>query len=121
MELSDKTLLEMETGAKQLAAVNGTALEPGYMDGIIRTQQRHSQLTKWERDRKVEIETTSSFVNGTPTGNTSLIHRTVIHVLDDHHLRWMAFDDILAEKVGGWPSEVLMANVALALQSKGLL
>lgn len=116
--LSEKTRLEMEAGAKALAVNNGIdeALAPEYMAAIIRTQQRMRQLQIWENDRKVEIEYTSHM----NVGRDGMQHRAYVHVLDANGRRWTAFDDALAERCGGWPSEVLMANIALALQAQGM-
>lgn len=106
----------MAAGARQLAEARGTDLPPDYMDRIIRTQQRHAQLKRWETDGKVEVEHASILSHD----KRSTINRIYVHVLKDKK-RFTAFEDLLAEQTGGWPSEVLVANIALALQSEGLL
>lgn len=97
MALIQKTIDEMTAGAKELARQRGESeLPPGYMEAIIRTQQRRKLLTSWEKQGKITIE------------------RVVYNRI---HIGSLSFDDIDAEKVGGYPSEVLIANIALALDA----
>lgn len=130
MDVSEKTRLEMEAGARQLAVTNGTDLPPGYMEAIVRTHERNAQLRRWETSGKIVVEHTKRYKSGNVSykkdnarygvdaGAPETWH-TIIHVLPAKD--GPSFSDIEAEKVGAYPSEVLLANIALYLQSVGEL
>jgi succinyl-CoA synthetase beta subunit len=123
-ELSEKTRLEMEAGAKALATQSGSALPPGYMDAIVRTHERHAQLRRWETSGKIRVEHTKRYKSGGVRykyNDDTLAEtwHTMIHVLTERG--GPTFTDIDAEQSGAFPSEVLIANIALYLQSVGEL
>lgn len=123
MDVSEKTRLEMEAGAKQLAVVNGVDLSPDYLAAVLRTQERDAQLRRWIVDRKVRVEEPSRHQQGNVRYRNDPLEARVkevtITVLPDRG--GPSFTDTAALKSGGYPSEVLIANIALALQAMGEL
>lgn len=123
MDLSEKTRLEMEAGAKQLAIVNGTPLSPDYLAAVVRTQQRDAQLRRWIVEKKVKVEEPTRHQQGNVRYYNDpalgLVKEVTITVLP--HKGGPTFTDAEALKSGGYPSEVLIANIALALQAMGEL
>jgi hypothetical protein len=123
MDLAEKTRLEMEAGAKQLAVVNGKPLSPEYMQAVIRTQERDAQLRRWIVTKKVKVEEPTRYQAGTvrykrdPGVNEPL--EVKIHVMPEKG--GPTFTDNEALHTGGYPSEILIANIALALQAMGEL
>lgn len=109
--LSEKTIAEMRTGAAQLARhANKSGVDETYMDAMIRTQQRAAWLKRLEQEGKVKIER----VLRRHTCVKDLDYNvTVVRVGDE------TFDDPNGELVGAWPSEVLVARVAMALGAIG--
>lgn len=106
MPISEQTKLEMEAGALQLAKVLGKVeLPPGYMEQVYATQMRHRQLKEWEKEGHITIE----WVGRRDTKNERAAHHVMVHC-GEH-----SFNDIPAEEAGAFPSEVLIANIALAL------
>lgn len=113
--LSEKTIAEMRAGAASVAAhSNIHGVDEDYMAAMIRTQERAAWLKSLERAGKVKIErilrkhTSIKVVDGMLD-----YHVTIVRVGDE------AFDDPNGELVGAWPSEVLVARVALALGATG--
>lgn len=109
--LSDRTIAEMKAGAEQLAKHAGrSGVDETYMEAMIRTQQRAAWLKRLEQEGEIRIEriirpcTSMKVIDGKLD-----YHVTVVHVGDE------TFDDPNGELVGAWPSEVLVARVALAL------
>lgn len=125
MDMAEKTRLEIEAGARQLAIVNGTPLTPGYMEAVLRTQQRDAQLRRWIVEKKIRIQEPTRFMSGGVRYKREQMPGeketadVVIHVLPDKG--GPTFTDTEALKTGGYPSEVLIANIALYLQSVGEL
>lgn len=123
MDVSEKTRLEMEAGAKQLAIVNGKDLSPDYLAAVIRTQERDAQLRRWIVSGKIKIEEPTRYQQGTVRYKREPGDRdpneVTIHVLPK--AGGPKFTDTEAVKSGGYPSEVLIANIALYLQSVGEL
>lgn len=106
MPISEKTLAEMEAGALALAKSRGeTELSPGYLEAIVRTQMRYNCMRAWEKEGKITIEPVI-------LDNT---RRAAAYKLI--HCGDVTFDDRDAESRGAYPSEVLIANIALALSS----
>lgn len=97
----------MEAGARAAHKAAGAPLSPTYMADIMRTQERMAQLKKWERDDKVKIE----FATRYRTNTEEPIRATIVHVGE------LQFQDLHAQEVGSWPSEVLIAEIALALMA----
>lgn len=113
----------MEAGARQLAVVNGTNLSPDYMEAVLRTQQRDAQLRRWITEKKVRIDEPTKYMQGgvrykrdNPTPEKTDVTITVLPEKGGPK-----FTDTEALKTGGYPSEVLIANIALYLQSVGEL
>lgn len=119
-ELSAKTLAEMEAGARVLAQIAGDAnLPPGYMDSLKAVHSRNELLRRWERDGKVTIETTKR-LSVPMEGRSTHDWHSLYHVKCPNR-DTVTFNDIPAERVGASPSELLIANIALALQAAGEL
>jgi hypothetical protein len=121
MDRSEQTRLEMEAGAKQLAIVRGQDLPPDYMAAVIRTQERNAQLRRWITDRKVRVRDPDRYAAGTVRYKRAMPEgdEITIEVLPDKG--GPTFTDTEAVKAGSHPSEVLIANIALYLQSVGEL
>lgn len=125
-DMSERTRLEMAAGAQALAAKNDAVLPPDYMEAIIRTHQRNAQLRQWERNGKVRIEDSKRFRSGSVRYQRSDDDplrkepwERMYHVLPEKG--GPTFTDLPAERDGTSPSEVLIANIALALQAMGEL
>lgn len=120
MDRTERTRLEMEAGARQLAIVQGKPLSPDYLAAVIRTQERDAQLRRWVTANKVKVNDPLRYQAGSVRykrdGEPEHSHN-IIKVLPDGP----EFTDIDAERTGGYPSEVLIANIALYLQSVGNL
>ena len=110
--LSEKTIAEMRAGAASVTSHAGEhCLDPTYMETLIRTQQRANWLQALECQNKISIVRTM---------------RPHTNVKRDRHGVWLTgmyvihvgehkFTDPLGEQTGTWPSEILTAQVALAL------
>ena len=110
MPLSDKTLAEMEAGALALANQRGESTLPaGYMEAMVRTQERHRLLKNWEKEGKIIIERVIRPHRVNPEAIQMITPYNLVHVGD------VTFDDVDAESRGAYPSEVLIANIALCL------
>lgn len=123
MDLAEKTRLEMEAGARQLAIVRGADLSPDYLAAVLRTQSRDAQLRRWIVTKKVRVNDPSRYQQGnvryerTPEERAG--QEVTIQAMPDKG--GPTFTDSEALKTGGYPSEVLIANIALYLQSVGEL
>lgn len=108
MALSAKTLAEMRAGALALAAhANKDGIDPAYMDAMIKTQQRAAFLRSLAQERKITIEKTPR-----PRSNDKTYgppEQIVVYVGGE------MFTDEIALMSGSWPSEALVAQVALAV------
>lgn len=113
--ISDRTLAEMTEGARmnKVHAGDVTKITPEYMETIIRTQQRAAQIKAWEKSGHIRVE----YAFRRNTGDkTEPLQSTIVHV----KLKGggeTQFEDIEAQKNGAWPSEVLVANIALAIMA----
>lgn len=109
MPLSQKTIDEMKAGMKQVASNAGyDGIDPEYMDAMIRTGIRAKWLKTLEQEGKITIVKTPR----RNTGGERILGDTVSYVV------WVgkvSFEDINGQMTGSWPSEVLVAQVALAL------
>lgn len=106
MPLSEKTLAEMRAGAEAVARFAGAnGLTPEYMEAMVRTQQRAAWLKDLEKLGHLRIERVARL----RTNDKALEARTVVYVGDN------TFEDPSAEMTGAWPSEVVCAQIALAL------
>lgn len=112
MPLSERTIAEMRAGAATVAAHAGAhGIDEAYMEAMIRTQQRAKWLKVLQSEGRVRVEQqsrphTSSKVN---EQGIRISTRTVVWVGDNE------FTDESAELTGAFPSEVLVAQVAMAL------
>lgn len=105
--LSARTIAEMKAGAETLAAHAGkNGIDPEYMEAMIRTQQRASWLKALEKDGKIKIE---RLIRQHSNSDRHIPPTTVVHIGTE------TFDDVNAELTGSWPSEVLVARIAMAL------
>jgi hypothetical protein len=112
MPITEQTLLEMEAGAKALAKQRGQdTLPPGYMEAIIRTHERHLQLKSWEAAGRIRI------VRMLDDENMRNLHGRAAHYTIVRIGSQLRFDDRNSETEGGWPSELFMAQIALALEA----
>lgn len=108
MALSQKTIEEMRAGAATVAAHASTnGIDPAYMEAMIRTQQRAA----WLKDQQKAGFCAVVNINRHNTNDKTHATYTVVKVGDE------VFDDVNAELTGGWPSEVLLARVALAISA----
>lgn len=113
MALSQRTIDEMKAGMTQVAKNGGVGeLEPGYMDAMIRTGIRAKWLRDREKEGKLRIERVlrrHTNVRHDYEGRAPEYTTFVVHVGKE------LFTDDNACLTGCWPSEVLLAQVALAL------
>lgn len=78
------------------------------MEAVLNTQQRYLQLKQWERDGVIEIEMQTRYhTNAKDEPARSTLIRVGEHT----------FSDPIGEERGQWPSELLMAQVALAVMA----
>lgn len=118
MPITDRTLAEMEAGARAVGKARDAAtlgFSTDYMERLVNTQKRAAQLRAWDKEGFIKIEVVSTLkVASTPDGREHHIpiHRRVVYCGDS----WFE-DELLTEQLGGWPSEELTANVALAVMS----
>lgn len=112
--LSEKTIAEMKAGARCLAEqLTAGHVDPDYMAAMIRTQERAKCLRELERDGKIIIEQVTrrhTNVNKVQGGDGVLTY----HVI---RVGKLEFRDEIGEMTGAWPSEVLVAQIVLALQA----
>lgn len=113
MPLSEQTIAEMRAGAASVAAhASKDGLDPAYMDAMIRTQQRAKWLRTQEASGKIRTERqtrANTNVKDTDPRGVKFISHTVVFV------GTVMFTDEAAEETGGFPSEVLVAQIAMAL------
>lgn len=108
MPLSEKTLAEMAAGAEAVAKHLGkSGIDPEYMESMVRTQQRAMFLQNLDREGKIRVERKTRPRTNDPMSGPQTT--TVVHVGTN------SFDDPSGEMIGAWPSEVLVAQVAMAL------
>jgi len=110
MPLSDRTLAEMQAGAKQVLRNQGSDEElftPEYWQTVRNTQERMRALRVWERKGLIHIETI--FEPDPLNTNKVKARHKIIHVGENK------FEDYDAETAGSWPSEVMITEIALAL------
>ena len=109
MALSEKTLLEMEAGARALAKFNSDDLMSAeQMENTLKIAHRYAQYQKWERDGLISTEWILCYPyivreNGRPQRFRQI------------HCGSLVFTDRDAEEHGSFPSELLIAQIALAL------
>ena len=112
--LSEKTIEEMKAGAEALAKYAGlAAVDPDYMAAMIRTQERAKLLKIWENDGHIQIERQARVHTNIKkdTAGQELSTTTVVHV--GQHV----FTDEVAELTGAFPSETLVALIALTIDA----
>lgn len=111
--LSQKTLDEMQAGARTLAQHQGRAaggVDPvALVAGIRSVQERHAALKRWEREGLLTIEYQST----TDHSRNGLKHTILHHVKNGPTLT----ETPEALLCGGYPSELLTAQIALAISS----
>lgn len=108
MGLSAQTIAEMKSGMTAVAKADGREVDPEYMDAMIRTGIRAKWLMDLQKAGKIKIEKV-------PRRNTSAVKTlgdTLVYVV---HIGKETFEDVNACVTGAWPSEILTAQVALAL------
>lgn len=108
MGLSQRTIDEMKAGMKQVAAHSGNGdVSDDYMDAMIRTGVRAKWLRDREREGRLRIEKVMRAATNTKTPGEVPVY--IVYIGQEQ------FADDNACLTGCWPSEVLMAHVALAL------
>jgi hypothetical protein len=111
MPLSDRTLAEMKAGAEKVAENNGTELDPGWLDRIVTIQDRMRVLRFWENKGIVRMERVTVPREDDATGPINRVVRRIVWVGPK------SFTDEVAELNGCWPSELLIAEVTLAIDA----
>lgn len=112
MAINARTLAEMEAGARALAQAQGRDADVSDLLYRVRTvAERHEALKRWERKGLIRIERTSE----TNLKSNQLEHRTLHHVKDGPTFE----DSPEALTYGGYPSELLVAQIALAIAAVG--
>ena len=114
MPVTERTKLEMMAGAKALAAARGVnvTISPEYMDAVFNTQKRMACIRAWEKEGIITIEKRQEIKAPDMIGvRTMPVTWTIIHV-GKHE-----FEDRDAESKGIFPSELLLANVALCIEA----
>ena len=108
--VSARTLAEMEAGARALALAQGRDPDTTDLLGRIKSvADRHAAMQRWEKSGLLTIERTSE----TNYQSNRLEHRTLHHVKNGP-----TFEDTPeALMYGGYPSELLVAQIALAIQA----
>jgi hypothetical protein len=103
--------MEMAAGAQAVANQSGKVLPADYMDAILRTADRHAQLKAWEAEGRIQIVKQVSYPPyDTKTGATRWIEIRIGSKLK--------FDTRETEQdMGSFPSELLIAKIALALEA----
>lgn len=116
MALSEKTIAEMQAGARQVAA-RYADLSPEQLnaltDKVRSISDRNDALKKWMQAGLVRAET-MTINKQVPGVGPMLKHRTLYYVkgLDEPFE-----EDVMSLMFGGYPSELLIARLALAIQS----
>lgn len=108
MPLSEQTIAEMKAGMGAVAKAGGQEVDNAYMDAMIRTGIRAKWLRDQEKAGKIKIEKVMRRNTGgqrTPGDGFEFMVRVGTE----------QFWDPNACLLGYWPSEVLLAQVALAL------
>lgn len=108
MPLSEQTIAEMKAGMGAVAKAEGRQIDSDYMDAMIRTGIRAKWLADQQKSGKIRIEkVVRRNTGGAKTPGDAF--EFVVHVGLEQ------FTDPNACLLGYWPSEVLLAQVALAL------
>jgi hypothetical protein len=107
--LSDRTRAEMEAGARAVAERYADALTPEFLaamkDKVREMGDRAAVLRTWERAGLVRIEETHY--------NNAKVRRL-------HWVKDKSFEETPETLMfGGYPSELLIANLALAITATG--
>lgn len=106
MALSRRTLEEMEVGARQVAKNEGREdITPDYMEKVLNTYARYAQLLQWNRDGVIEIRRVRR-----ATGHISETKIETEIIVGDN-----IFKDNNANVDGTWPTELMFAQIALAV------
>lgn len=116
MALSNRTLEEMTAGAAALAQHQGRQFHgkidaEKLLEGLKSVQERAAAIKRWEREGLLTIETQSSFDHQ----QHGLKHSVLHHVKNGPTLA----ETPEALLCGGYPSELLTAQIALAIASCG--
>lgn len=108
MPLSEQTIAEMKAGMGAVAKAEGREIDSNYMDAMIRTGIRAKWLKDREKAGQIRIEKVlRRYTSGAKMPGDGF--EFVVHVGLEQ------FTDPNACLLGYWPSEVLLAQVALAL------
>ena len=102
MALSEKTILEMEAGARAVAKYNSDdPMSVEQMENTLKIAHRYAQYQKWEREGRISTYTLRG--DDRPQRFRQI------------HYGSLVFTDRDAEEHGSFPSELLIAQIALAL------
>lgn len=116
MALSNRTLAEMRAGAEQIAANAGREFD-GDMEKLLanltNVAERSDAIKRWEREGLLTIETRLSWDHRAEDTNAGRTKAILHHITNGPTLEESA--EALA--FGGYPSELLVAQIALAIAS----
>lgn len=115
MPLSEKTLAEMRAGAVALANHHGVRVDARTLDveeimkNAKTVRERAEALERWQSQGLLEVEK----VNGPDCEGGKLVHKIIHRVKNGP-----AFEETpIALMFGGYPSERLTADIALAIMA----
>lgn len=113
MAMSQRTAEEMTAGARLLAAKEGRVLPADYMARLVETHTRAMALRRWEQLGLLRIERKRDDYSDTPRS------REAVMIL--HHVKEgpTFLEEPGVAETGGYPSELLTANIALAIAAMG--
>lgn len=103
----------MTAGARLLADKQGRVLPENYMERLIETHTRAMALRRWEQQGLLRVERRRDDYPDTPTERAAV---TILH----HVKNGPTFlEEPGVAETGGYPSELLTANIALAIAAMG--
>lgn len=120
MGLSQKTIDEMAAGQRALALQSKRLTGPqiALLDKAVATQERMKLLRQWECEGKVQLGTTRRYTNDGQPWQREVRVMAENKFVDGGQVEIECFTE---EDYGGYPSEVLIAKIAMALQAHGEL
>lgn len=114
MPLPAHVLAEMAAGAEALAKHQGLRFDTAGMARLEDVADRHAALQRWEREGVLRMDNRLEFVEKTPGGEAKArlhIQHTILVTGE------VIEEDAQTISHGGYPSELLIARIALALQA----
>lgn len=112
MAITEKTRLEMEAGVRANMTHAGKKPRPHNvamrLENAMLRQERLAQIQAWQREGRIAV---SAVMELAVASGLTPVQRIAVKVGD------LQFTDPVAKTYGEWPSELLLANVALALEA----